>query len=185
LAGCAVQPRLSDLDKSNLWEIRQQELSQIDEWTLKGRIAIQTEKDSWSAGLQWQQHKQDYAIRIVAPLGRGSYELTGNKQGVMLRTNKNEIFEASTPEVLMQRNLGWQLPVSGLVYWIRGVPQISLEDKNFNLDEQGRINEMNQDGWQIKYHRYDEHDGHQMPSKLFIENDKLKVRIIIKDWTFL
>ncbi len=181
-SGCAVQQRSSDAALSLAWEENSAKLAKIHNWHLKGRIAMQVEKESASASLSWQQNGQDYIIRIIAPFGRGTLELTGNRDGVTMRDAKNQVVHAANPEVLLQARLGWQVPLSGLYYWIRGLPEPAVEIKTMILDEQARINELSQAGWQISYGRYMQAGELSLPKKLVLQNQKLKIKLVIKRW---
>lgn len=140
------------------------------------------EKQGWSATLQWRQRQQDYFLRIIAPLGGGIYELSGNEDGVLMRTAKNMTLRADNPETLLQNNFGWHVPLSGLVYWLRGLPEPGSKTNTLVLDDQGRITDLVQAGWQISYLRYMTASGFDLPGKIVIQNDKLKVQLIIRDW---
>ena len=182
LSGCATQPPVSQSDKTEQWLQHQARINTIRDWTLTGRIAIQLEKDGGSASLYWKQAGGDYFLRFIAPFGRGTYELSGNEQGVSLRTNDNRILSARDPESLLQQNLGWHVPISGLVYWIRGLSQPGAGV--LSLDEKGRLEELAQSGWQVNYQHYVTIKGVDMPGKLSLENEQLKVRLLIKEWEF-
>ena len=182
LAGCAAQPPIGVGDRSLLWQERSARLAGLTQWVLRGRIAVQVEREGWTASLQWEQRADDYVLRVSAPLGRGSFELIGSAQGVSLQTADNRLLHADDPEALLQQTLGWQLPVSGLYYWIRGLPDPGAEPVTLQLDEKGRINDLKQNGWQVKYQRYESAGGMELPGKITLENARLKVRLVISDW---
>ncbi|NIN34367.1 MAG: lipoprotein localization factor LolB, partial [Gammaproteobacteria bacterium] len=58
---------------------------------------------------------------LISPLGRGTYQLNGDSQLVSLLTAENKLYQAETPEILLQNNLGWSVPVDGLKYWVKGI----------------------------------------------------------------
>lgn len=184
LAGCAMQPPAVSADRSSLWQARSARLAGLTQWVLKGRIAVQVEREGWTASLQWEQHAGDYVLRVSAPLGRGTFELIGSAQGVALQTADNRLLYADDPEALLQQTLGWQLPVSGLYYWIRGLPDPGAESGTLQLDEKGRVNDLRQNGWQVSYQRYKTTGGMELPGKITLENEHLKVRLVISDWVF-
>ena len=182
LAGCAAQPTIGAGERSSLWQARSARLAGLTQWVLRGRIAVQVEREGWTASLQWEQHDGDYVLRVSAPLGRGTFELTGSAQGVSLQTSDNRLLHADDPEALLQQTLGWQLPVAGLYYWVRGLPDPAAEPDSLQLDEKGRINDLKQSGWQVTYQRYASAGGMELPGKITLENARLKVRLVISDW---
>ena len=74
------------------------------------------------AGLFWLQRQDYYDIRLSGPLGRGAARLTGRPGQVSLEVANQGRYEASSPEELLGEQLGWSLPVSHLVWWVRGLP---------------------------------------------------------------
>jgi outer membrane lipoprotein LolB len=185
LGACArmpVTPALSPQEIERRWASHRAALEAIKQWSLEGRVAIQTEKDGWNAGLHWKQAADAYAMRVMAPLGQGSYELEGDSVGVVMRTPKNETLMAATPESLMQENLGWSLPMTGLHYWVRGIPDPASPIEAIQLDGEGRMAELRQAGWRISVLRYERAGGLELPTKLFMHNLRLKVRLVVDTW---
>lgn len=182
VSGCAVPPRVPMADRSSNWELHKAKLIGLKQWVLRGRLAVQMDREGWTATLHWEQRQNEYLLRVSAPLGRGTFELTGTDQGVTLHTSDNRVLYAQDPESLLRENLGWQLPVAGLLYWIRGLPEPAHRPDTMLLDEKGRLNDLRQDGWQVSYLRYQTTGGYDLPGKMVIENDRLKVRLVISDW---
>lgn len=182
--GCAVQQTMTDENKLMGWKLHQDKLAELDQWTLKGRIAIRLEKEGWTATLHWRQQQGRYSLRLIAPLGRGTFELIGDNQSVSLRTADNRLLYADDAETLLQQNLGWRVPVSGLFYWIRGLPEPGTITDNLLLDDSGRASAISQGGWQVRYTDYMTSESYNLPRKLTMQHDKLIIRLIIQDWDF-
>ena len=180
--GCATRPPVDISHRNASWDIHRDQLSKLTSWRASGRISVRLNNQAWSATLQWQQQRQEYFLRLIAPLGQGTYEITGNKAGVSLRTAKDEIYQANNPETLMQRNLGWSVPLTGLVYWIRGLPVPGTRPELLSLDDQGRIADLVQSGWRVSYSAYNVTGDYDLPGRIALQNDKLKVRLVIKNW---
>ena len=183
LAGCAtILPPSEGSPSESVWRLRQQRLSQISNWLLQGRVGIETATESGSAALRWEQKGEQYSMRIMAPLSQGTFELTGSDEGVRLRSPDNQILSARDPEALMSRQLGWSLPVSGLRYWVLGIPSPLRPIEHIRVDENGRMLDLQQDGWRISIQRYGTVAGEELPDKIFMENSPLKVRMVIGEW---
>lgn len=161
---------------------RQNDLQKINGWLLKGRIAYQAGNEGWTATLHWAQDQDLYNLRLIAPLGQGSYELRGNDNRVLLMTSKNELLSATDPEQLLLNNMGWRVPLTGMTYWVRGLPEPDREISNIVRDEDGRITDMEQSGWRISFLRYTEGREPELPEKIFMQNDRFKLRLVIQDW---
>ena len=181
-SGCATRQPVSEDIKSANWQRHREKLFELHTWQLKGRIGMQMGKQGGTASMHWQQDRHHYFLRVVAPLGRGSYELTGSENGVVMRTGKNKLLYANDPETLLQEYFGWQVPLSGLSYWVRGLPEPDIKIDDLILDDKGRIMELSQSGWQISYIRYTKSSGYDLPGKIVMQNGKLKIRLLIRDW---
>jgi outer membrane lipoprotein LolB len=181
-SGCAIQTPVPDDSLSPRWEKNKLGLEQIDSWNMRGRVAIQLDKESGSASLNWKQVHDDYVIKIIAPFGKGSLELVGNLHGVTMRDANNQLQHASKPETLLQAYLGWQVPLTGMKHWILGLPDPVHEILNMVLDENAQISELSQAGWQVKYGRYTQANELSLPAKIEMKNENLKVKLVIKKW---
>ncbi|MGQ0658538.1 MAG: lipoprotein insertase outer membrane protein LolB [Chromatiales bacterium] len=164
------------------WEQRQVQLAAIESWTLKGRVAVETARDSGSATLTWEQNRDRYAMRISAPLAQGTFELRGDAGSATLRTPENRTLTAPDPQTLMRENLGWSLPVAGLKYWVRGLPAPGGVAGQLRVDDAGRLLDLEQDGWRISVLRYRQVADTELPDKLYMENSPLRMRVVIGEW---
>jgi len=182
LTSCTfLQPAaLAPQNKSLGWSTREQTLSQIKTWNLKGLIAIRTDKGADSASLNWQQHNQHYMLSLFGPLGTNAYKLSGFPGKVTLINPKGQTFSADSPEQLLAQQTGWRLPLSNLNYWIRGLPAPGAATKQ--LDQYNHIIQMHQGSWEIRYLRYTSVGNHDLPNKIFINSPQLSVKIIISEW---
>jgi len=183
LAGCATQPPALTGDRAAAWLERRVQLSGLDVWRLSGRIAVQMDRDAFSANLFWQQDSGGYIVRVAAPLGRGTYELRGTADGVRLQTSDNRMLFADDAGTLMRENLGWELPVSGLAWWIRGLPEPGVQPSAMGVDAAGRLNNLTQSGWDVIYRRYESNGDLELPGKMELRNTRLKVRLVINEWS--
>jgi outer membrane lipoprotein LolB len=182
LSACATQTPLTEKTKEQNWKSNKAELEKIHSWTLQGRIAVQMEKQSGSASLQWKQDDEEYLIRIIGPFGKGTIELNGNKQGVSLRDANDQLQHAKDAETLLKSYLGWYVPINGLHYWIRGLPNPEQSIETMVLDENSRISALSQAGWQVSYGAYMKVDMPYLPRKLEIRNQGLKVKLTVRKW---
>jgi outer membrane lipoprotein LolB len=177
---CATPP--AGPGQSAGWLRHQSLLAELREWRVSGRIAIRHEREGWNASLHWRQNGDEYVVRLSAPLGRGTVELSGSGAGVSMRTADNRLLHADSPELLMQDNLGWHVPLRGLSYWVRGLPEPGSEPDGMSFDASGRIQDLRQDGWHVSYERYLSEGAYELPGKMTLENRELRVRLVISDW---
>lgn len=183
LTACARQPvQLPGPDRASLWSAHRASLAGLQDWRFRGRIGVRLEKEAWSATLSWRETRDTYTLRVIAPLGRGTFELSGTAAGVELRTADNRLLHAADPESLLRENLGWQLPVSGLRWWVRGLPRPGAKTDRLDVNDEGRVNGLVQDGWQVDYQDYRPHGELTLPGRLSLENGAVRVRIVVNEW---
>lgn len=181
LAGCTGAPtRQPSLDREQAWQSRQQALGSLQNWSLNGRLGIQTGHEGWHVSINWQQRQNDYTIRITAPLGQGSLLLEGDATGVLLQTSDGESVRAEDPGQLLYQQFGWRVPVAALRYWVLGLPAPGEAQRS--LDEYGRLSHLQQAGWEIAFLDYENRQGIELPGRVFVNNHNAKVRLVIGDW---
>jgi len=65
---------------------------------------------------------------------------------------------------------------------VRGLQEPGIDMTNQQVDEQGRITERQQADWNISIKRYMDVDGLDLPGKIFMHNDHVKLKLIIQTW---
>ena len=101
------------------WQQHRQLVKQITDWTLAGRIVVNTEDDGWNGDFHWSQRVSGYGIQFSAPFGQGAFQLESNATGVEMRFSDGKTFQAADAESLLLEQLGWNFPLSGFQYWVR------------------------------------------------------------------
>lgn len=163
------------------WQSHLQQVQQLQRWNINGKIGIRNSQDAQSATLNWLQEEQQYQIDIRGPWGQGGASINGNEDKVTLLTG-GERYQADNAEQLLAEQLGWVLPVSDIYWWIRGIP---APDSSFQQTLQdNRLQQLTQKGWQIEYLRYS-HLSPQLPEKIRMTYNGLKITLIIKQWQIL
>ncbi len=180
LSACVQAPVENRVTPS--WDARMDELKGLETWNLKGRIAVRTPDESGSGSLHWAQRRDEYDLRVIAPFSGGVYELSGTAGTVSLRSPDNSLLQAGDAESLLYEAAGWRLPVSEMVFWIRGIPAPSLQVDRLLLDGENRVSELSQGGWSIRYKRYTGVGGVSMPARLDLENGEVRVRLSVREW---
>ena len=188
LGACATTPlpieyssKPPSTEQLHAWQQHRQLVSQITNWTLAGRIVVNTEEDGWNGELHWSQRVDGYGIQFSAPLGQGAFQLDSGNTGVEMRFSDGKTFHALNAESLLLEQLGWKFPLSGFQYWVTGLPSPeSGAVLNYRLD--GRLSSLQQGQWRVTYPEYVTIGGVMMPRKVFVENHELNVRLVIDQW---
>lgn len=180
LSGCStLTPQPTPLTERP-WNEHYQQLQSLNTWQLKGKMGIRAPDENHSASLYWEQSPQHYQIELTGPLGQGGARIEGNDQGISIDIAGEEPLWAPSAEQLMEDTLGWQFPVQDLRYWVLGIPAPSNPFK-LSLSQQ-LADEIIQNGWEIKYLRYNHQTDYPLPEKLTISRDNLRLTIIAKEW---
>ena len=82
---------------------------------------------------------------------------------------------AARPEQLIYQQLGWNIPVSQLVYWIKGIPSP-------NQPHQPEVDGFQQHGWRVSYPRQTLVEQYALPAKMIARHPQVTVTLIQKSW---
>lgn len=183
MVGCAITPEENKpVDVNAAWESRQARLYKMQTWRINASLAVRVKDEGWQAGMHWHQQEEYYEMDLLDPFKRKVAKLKGGPHGVKLTTANGETAWASDAESLMSKLLGYSLPVSGLRYWVRGIPDPQVKVEEFHLDDAGRLAELKQSGWEVGYQRYHKTIGLDMPEKLTFINQRAKVKMVVNSW---
>jgi len=182
LSGCAtVQSPMTSVGHPMSWDARAQGLESIQAWTMNGAVSIQHAEKTELASLQWDQKNDAYQFALFGPLGLGRVEITGQPGRITLAQSNRPPVSAATPELLMQSQLGWQIPIVPLYYWARGLPSPGMSAKT-TFDAYHHLVRLKQGKWEIQYPEYMSVGRWDLPRKILLMSDQLKIKLVVKSW---
>lgn len=181
------------------FEARARSLGALANWSLDGKMALRTEEQGWTVGVRWLQRGERFRIRLSGPLGRNSAELLGGVGGVVLTDADGKRFFASSADELVRRHTEWNLPVSGLLHWVRGMTNPAVAVSALELDAESRARQIKQDGWQVDYLEYHPHGSaavslganaddrvaDRLPRRLEFAAEGIDVTLVVSNWRFV
>jgi len=149
---------------------------EIVPFAVNGRVSINHQEKKHSAGLRWIHLAQLDEILLLNPLGQTVARVYRDAENATLDSDGKH-FQADDVESLMQQELDWHLPLNSLHHWVLGLP---ADDSPAQIEraENGQIAMMYQDGWEVKYLRYDEN----LPARLQLSHEDLLVQLLIDEW---
>lgn len=182
LAGCAAPEPVAPSDRRAAAEAHQRWLEDLTQWRASGRVAVEVPGEGWSATVLWLQRETDYRIQLSGPFGQGAVRIDGDSSGVTLRTANGRMARAPSAEQLMAQELGAQVPVAVLRYWLTGRPAPRHPVTHRLVDDAGRLLELDQAGWRVRYTEYVDSEGGALPARVDIARDDTHARFLISRW---
>ncbi|MFZ2540325.1 MAG: lipoprotein insertase outer membrane protein LolB [Gallionella sp.] len=149
-------------------------------FALYGRISVDHQGKSHSAGLRWMHSANFDEILMFAPLGHTAARIYRDAQQATL-DDGSKLHQADDAETLMEQVLGWHLPLSGLHQWVLGLPD-GEGSTQIQRDDLGRISVLHQSGWEVRYLRYADTSPDSLPSRLQLNLEDLKILLLIDEW---
>ncbi|MBU1225136.1 MAG: lipoprotein insertase outer membrane protein LolB [Gammaproteobacteria bacterium] len=169
LGGCAVVPPAPPAAL---------ELPRQANWTLQGRIGVQSGEQSLSGQIHWRHRVESDEVLMTSPLGQGVARIVRDAEGVALEMPNQPTRRAPDAESLTREALGYALPVAGLTWWVQGRPDPGSAFET-TRDAGGRIEQLRQDGWVIDYLQY---AADARPRRLVVTREGLEIRLVADRW---
>lgn len=174
LAACATHPSGAPLRP---WAERVAALQSAADWQLDGRTAVAFGRQGWQASLDWQQREDTSKVHLAGPFGAGATLLELTPAGLSVNGAPPTAEQAAA----LQGQLGFELPLAELRYWLLGVPAPS-ESFDLTRNEEDRARALEQSGWHIAYERYMRVKGDWLPSLMRLEREDVRVRVAVERW---
>ncbi len=197
VSGCALAPRAVEDDPRAAFDERVEAMRGVDEWELRGRLAVKTKKRGESITMFWRREgREAHYINLYGPMGAGRVILTQDAGGAVLRDNEGQTHHDDSAEMLLHRVAGWRVPFESLQHWVLGVPAPG-SDYEMELDGWGRLSALTQNGWSIEFQAYHYIDDQDMPRRLVMnalpgtehivgdesgESATIQIKALIKRW---
>ena len=166
------------------WIAEQQQRQQIKIWEIRGRLGVQTESNGGSMDIIWKQSDEEFSIRLIAPLGAGTYLIQGDNEVADIRFPDGQKKVVNNIDEVFSSALEIELPANAVKDWIRGLPAKSLSVESISWNEQGLINRIKQSGWNVEMKKYTGNDI-LLPHAIYLssdDNDELDVRLVLRQW---
>lgn len=165
-------------------ETRQKKLQELNCFEARGKVSFTQGKKGGNAAFEWNQSQAHYSILLMGALGIAAVRINHDGHEVTLTSSRGEKYAAKTAEQLIKQSLGWQIPVTPLVYWLRGIPAPGKAPSLGMLDSHDRLVVLEQQGWKISYQSYINVSGIELPQKILLEHGNIRLRFIFKKWVF-
>jgi len=182
IVGCSSLPHAPTTTPVISWKQQQKNIKHFKTWHVKGKIGFTDGHHGGSASLDWQQQKENFILTLYGPFKIENILITGKPGNVSLATSNGIKLTANTPEEIIQQQLGWTVPVAGLMYWAKGIPIEGVPIEIIQLSKGNRLMELQQQGWNIEYNEYKTFGQLILPSKITLRYKTIKIKLIFKNW---
>ena len=157
--------------------------AKVQAFQLDGRINLRVQKEGYPGRVRWQHSAKADELWFYSPLGSTVAQLRQDTSGAVLITSDGREHRARDLQQLALDVLGWDLPLGGLPYWVRGLawPEVAKEEESF--DDQGRLKLLSQAGWEVSYLDWAPAGVAGLPSKLDVQGERLRMRLLVEKWS--
>lgn len=176
LTGCSTtEPQRSNVN----WQAERSRLEKLNQWQLTGKMAIIMPGQKGSARLNWQQQGPDYHLQLSSLIGTHILDIE-RKQGVItLIDNEGQRHQSQDAQMLVYQLTGWNIPLQGLVDWIKGLPG----QAQYQLNPDNSLAQVQDGQWQIIYGDYRDQQGYRLPHLLTMQGQGSRLKLQINQWS--
>lgn len=182
LAACSGTARI-EAPVNAEWEQRREVLAQISQWEFIGSLNVRDASDAHSSRIRWQQSDDIYQINLWGTFNVGATQIDGRPGEVQIVQQGEDPVFTESPEELLYQELGYELPVTELNYWIKGIPAPG-PSSDLQFGETNQLRAFQQVGWQISYLGYTNFGPETLPTRIRIEKAPLRLDLTRLRWTF-
>lgn len=181
LAACASSPRM-DAPVNSEWEQRRLLLESLSSWEFTGSINVRDANEAHSSRIRWNQQGELYRINLWGTFNIGATEINGRPGEVRIDQQGEAPIVTESPEEMLYERIGYELPVTELNYWIRGIPAPGPSQALEFADNQQLLS-FEQQGWRVEYLGYTNAGRETLPNRIRIQKDPLRLDLIRLNWT--
>ena len=180
LSACAAQRLRPDAARLGSQQQRESVLAARPSWSLEGRLAVSGPTDAGSGSLAWDVRGDAFRFEVRAPVTGKTWTLSGDAGRARIDGLAANAVHGEDASALVERTLGWKLPVAQFGAWVRGARAPgSKAEIEFRAD--GLPSVIVQDGWRVEYVDFIDLDP-PMPRRVFASHGDYKVRLAVQRW---
>jgi outer membrane lipoprotein LolB len=149
---------------------------------LLGRVAVAHDGRTFTSGVRWRHAAARDELWLLTPTGQALAHIVGDAGGAVFTGADRKEYRAADIASLIQRALGWEMPVAHLAWWVQGQPAPGAEVRAVERDAHGRLALLEQEGWRIAYvHASPDAPGGPV-RRLVLTGEAQEIRLVIDGW---
>jgi len=178
LSACAVReprPEGAWLAERDAW------FQEHQDWQVSGRLALSDGQRGGQLAFEWRAEGDQHEVMLRTVASGKRWRLQFNDAWAELEGSDIGLLRGPDPDALVAEAVGWPIPVSQLVYWLRGLNGGSAERVRFAAD--GTIMSIDASPWLLEYQRFAQPPrGPLMPVRIDASSPPHQVRAVMRDW---
>jgi outer membrane lipoprotein LolB len=183
LAACNTTSRM-DAPVNSEWEQRKAVLQSLNHWEFTGSINVRDANEAHSSRIRWRQQNEQYRINLWGTFNIGATEINGRPGEVRIEQEGEEPIITESPEEMLYQRIGYELPVTELNFWIKGIPAPGRSEAMVFAENQQLLG-FEQAGWRIDYLGYTNIGAESLPTRIRIQKEPLRLDLTRLNWTLL
>jgi len=180
-AGCALReqkPAGAWLEQRQAWFLAH------PEWSVQGRLGLSDGRRGGSLSMRWRAVGEHHVVDLSAGLGGKRWRLEMTPSGATLTGTDLAPLHGPDPDVLVERAVGWPIPVTWMSHWLRGLPAPERARLEFAAD--GTLERLAWAGGRLEYLRWRGSGDVRplLPSRIEATSGRNSVRAALSGWQF-
>lgn len=165
---------------------RNKQVSQLNNWTIAGKIAFINNEQRQSATLHWQQNAIDKteSLNLSTLFGIKVLELTRQHGKVTLEVD-GQHYQTENLDQLIYALTGLNFPSRAMSHWLKGLAFLPTDKVSYHVKTrlpESLSSRYNNKNWLIKYSKYHHIGPFQLAKQLTISQGDLRIKIGIHSW---
>jgi len=185
ILGACTSLKQAEGPEQKLFSDRIAVLSQLQDWSLSGRMAVKHTDGGGQGSLNWSQSGDTTDIVLSGPLGIGTMNIHWVPEEVVVNGSNLDIEHRYSGEdaatEFLTSQLGWEFPAKSIRYWLLGIPDPAFA-YDTTYSDTGELVSITQLDWEVRYSRFTEQEGYLLPAKMEVEKSGLRLRLVVDEW---
>lgn len=177
---------VGDSNTNQSFHARNKQVSELNIWTISGKIAFINNKKRQSATFYWHNDalKKIERLNLSTVFGINVLELKRDENNFTLNLD-DQNYQTQDLDNLIYQLTGLNLPTRAMSYWLKGLPYLPSDNISYHQLTQlpeTLTSQYNNKIWQINFTKYHHVGPFQLAKQLTIIQDDLRIKIIIHSW---
>lgn len=153
-------------------------------WSVRGRLGLSDGERGGSLSMTWSARGDEHLVLLRTVAGGRQWRLEMTPSGSVLTGSDIGRLQGPDPDALVERAVGWPIPVRWMSEWLRGLPSPAAARTGYAED--GVLQTLDWAGWRLEFDRWSQlnGDGVLLPSRVTAENPPYRVRAALSGWRF-